>query len=209
MTDSKQLLVLEAKINESVQSSNTNNVFLMLTAVLTAQEASGSNEVRPTSRHLAGVVLKNMLKNHLPTLKQIAPEELDAVKQTLFVYLTQQPALSLEGPKSSPARKVVKEVILILCKICVTEFNHNSDDNALLTHIFEHFCKSSYNPVTVRLVYQILKEADDDRMNEFAGPLLRACFGFMGQEVGSREVAGALRRDTKLLQVVIFCFQSM
>jgi len=69
---------------------------------------------------------------------------------------------------------------LILCKMCVAEFNHNTDDTELMRTIFTHFCESSYNPIFVRLVYQVLKEAEDDRMNEFAGPLLRACLGFMG-----------------------------
>ena len=59
----------------------------------------------------------------------------------------------------------------------------------------------------VRLVYQVLKEADDDRMNTYAGALLKACCQYMTQV--PPQLARTAARDTKMLQVVIFCFQSM
>jgi hypothetical protein len=170
----------------------------MLAQILTETSAH-----LPT-RQLAGVVLKNVLRNHLVTLNSGATQvEMCQVKDTLLQFLAKQDKLSLES--KGPERKVVKEAILVLCKMAVTEFNHNADNNGLMVAVFTHFSEASYNPVFVRLVYQILKEADDDRMNLYAGGLLKACFGF----ITSPDPMPALARDTKLLQVIIFCFQSM
>jgi hypothetical protein len=74
-----------------------------------------------------------------------------------------------------PLRKVVKEAILILTRVIVAEFNNDVHDDELLKCVFQEFFLKNYNPVFVRLVYQVLKEASDDRMNEFAGCLLKGC----------------------------------
>jgi hypothetical protein len=50
----------------------------------------------------------------------------------------------------------------------------------------------------------VLKEADDDRMNSYAGPILKACFEHMTHVPADLQQLAA--KDTKMLQVVIFCF---
>jgi hypothetical protein len=82
LADSKRLLELEAQINYSVQSRSTQNVFLMLATVLT------DSSVPVATRHFAGVVLKNMLRNHLITLNSgTTQKEIAAVKQMLLQFL--------------------------------------------------------------------------------------------------------------------------
>ena len=55
----------------------------MLATVLT----DPTNTLNLQTRQFAGVVLKNMLKNHLITLKAFAEQEVTQVKETLFKFL--------------------------------------------------------------------------------------------------------------------------
>lgn len=96
-------------------------------------------------------------------------------------------ALAATGPE----RKVIKEVILILCKVIVTEFNNNKDDCNLFIIVLKEFC-ASYNPLLVRLVYQVLKEAEDDRMHKFAAPILQACSRYLSLENDDSPISKAL-----------------
>ena len=129
-----------------------------------------------STRHLAGVVLKNTLRNHIIELKSKSEIELDQVKQCLFSFLVQSNPLALTT--AGPERKVIKEALLILCKVIVSEFNNNTEDCQLFYIVLKDFC-TLYNPILVRLVYQVLKEADDDRMSKFAAPILQSCSNYL------------------------------
>lgn len=57
-------------------------MFLMLATVLT-----DSTGISLQTRQFSGMVLKNMLKNHLFVLKTISSKEIDLVKEFLFKFM--------------------------------------------------------------------------------------------------------------------------
>ena len=96
-------------------------------------------------------------------------------------------------------KKLKKEAILIMTKVTVQE---NFADPPSITRVLDLFC-ASYNPTVVRLLHQIYKDAQDDRMSNLVNRLLTSAQRYILDEQCMAST------DIKLVQLIVMLFQSM
>jgi len=162
----------------------------MLAIIMTNQQVDGG------AKYLAALVLKNTLRNHVMLLKTKqaqGDQELNAVKETLLNSLLTQMA------NTAFEKKLKKETIHILTKVTVLEY---FADPPSITRVLDLFC-ASYNPTVVRLVNQIYKDAQDDRMSNLVNRLLTSAQRYIFDEHCMAS------NDIKLVQLIVMLFQSM
>lgn len=87
-------------------------------------------------RYIAAIVLKNTLRNHIVTLAQVSPQELQFVKAKLLEVLLQLPGMA--GVPEFP-RKIIKQIIFILTRVVVQEFMSMDEESTFLQNIIVHF----------------------------------------------------------------------
>ena len=163
LTDNKVLLQLEHQINQAVTQNDTKNIFLYLCQIV------GEPKLPEAQRYLAAVVLKNTLQNHVIQLAEISPQELSQVKQFLATTLAQSNSMNA----SETPRKILKEIIFVVSKVTVKEFMQDAENSPFLQSLVEAFGSQPYSQVTTRLMVQIFKDMQDDRMSKFV-PLVLA-----------------------------------
>ena len=145
-------------------------------------------------KYMASLVLKNTLRNHVVTYKANGGlDELNAVKKLLFTRI-----LALPNPQKSQ-KKLLKEARQILSRVAVQEYY---DDQASIADFVNYFCQG-YNPVIVKLVNQIFKEAKDDRMSALVHKLLTATQKYILDEESSAST------DCNLIELVVQMFQCL
>ena len=158
LANSTALLQLEIKIKESVSLKQfQERIFLTLCAIFLTHTSE------PQVQWISSLLLKNTLKDNVEALKAESTQELDAIKQTLFI--TSMGKLGSE--------KLQEEFYMVIAGLIIKEFHLNDQDTGFFDEIIRVY-QLSYNYNLLRIINDVIEDANDDRMWKFVPKILPA-----------------------------------
>ena len=92
----------------------------------------------PQVQWVAGILLKNVLKDNLVEVKEKHPTEIQAVEQALFLVL------ATAGPVLLGNKKVQEEYYMIISQVIIKEFFSNEQSTLLLQEVIKSY-QNAYN----------------------------------------------------------------
>ena len=158
LANSTALLQLEIKIKETVSLKQfQERVFLTLCAIFLTHTSE------PQVQWISSLLLKNTLKDNIEVLKTDSAQELDAIKQALFI--TSMGKLASE--------KLQEEFYMVIAGLIIKEFHLNDQDTGFFDEIIRVY-QISYNYNLLRIINDVIEDANDDRMWKFVPKILPA-----------------------------------
>ena len=158
LANSTALLQLEIKIKESVSLKQFQEcIFLTLCAIFLTHTSE------PQVQWISSLLLKNTLKDNVEALKAESTQELDAIKQALFI--TSMGKLGSE--------KLQEEFYMVIAGLIIKEFHLNDQDTGFFDEIIRVY-QLSYNYNLLRIINDVIEDANDDRMWKFVPKILPA-----------------------------------
>ena len=158
LANSTALLQLEIKIKESVSLKQfQERIFLTLCAIFLTHTSE------PQVQWISSLLLKNTLKDNVEALKAESTQELDAIKQALFI--TSMGKLGSE--------KLQEEFYMVIAGLIIKEFHLNDQDTGFFDEIIRVY-QLSYNYNLLRIINDVIEDANDDRMWKFVPKILPA-----------------------------------
>ena len=163
LANSTALLALEHKIKEATATQQ--NLFLTLCAIFL------SHLQEPQLQWVAGLLLKNTLKDYLHALKEdpTRKQELEAIKQALFLVA----ANTSTDKHVLGSKKLQEEYYMVVSGLIVKEFNLNDADTGLFDEIIRGY-QRGYNYHMLRIINDVIEDGNDDRMWKFVPQILPA-----------------------------------
>lgn len=116
--------------------------------------------------------MKNTLKDNIEVLKFEATQELDSIKQALFI--------TSMSPKMS--EKLQEEYYMVISGLIVKEFHLNDQDNGFFEEIIRVY-QRGYNYNLLRIINDVIEDANDDRMWKFVPQILPATKQYLNQGI--------------------------
>ena len=158
LANSTALLQLEIKIKESVSLKQfQERIFLTLCAIFLTHTSE------PQVQWISSLLLKNTLKDNVEALKAESTQELNAIKQALFI--TSMGKLGSE--------KLQEEFYMVMAGLIIKEFHLNDQDTGFFDEIIRVY-QLSYNYNLLRIINDVIEDANDDRMWKFVPKILPA-----------------------------------
>jgi len=117
---------------------------------------------------IAALLLKNTLKDNLEVLKAEAGQEVDAIKKALFIA-----SIGKVG-----SEKLQEEFFMVIAGMIIKEFHLNDQETGFFDEIIRVY-QRSYNYNLLRIINDVIEDANDDRMWKFVPQILPATIEYL------------------------------